>query len=143
MRLTDNEYKALTGKEPPPATSRLLQIEGVNHGSHERASKYAAIPTEVDGIRFASKKEARRYEELRDLQKYGEITNLDLQKNYALVVKDVKVGVYRADFVYEQRGNLIVEDVKGYRCKASPVYKLFLLKKKLLKALYGIDVQEV
>lgn len=39
--------------------------------------KYHAKPTTVDGIRFASKAEARRYSELRLLEKAGEIKNLE------------------------------------------------------------------
>ena len=44
-----------------------------------RRHKYSARPTEVDGIRFDSKAEARRYTELRTLEKAGEISHLELQ----------------------------------------------------------------
>jgi len=101
-------------------------------------SKYRAVPTIVDGIRFASKKEARRYRELKLLEKAGEIKDLELQKKYSLLVAGSKVGVYIADFVYQEKGNdfLTVEDVKGVR---TPVYRL---KKKIFEAMYRIEIRE-
>jgi len=55
------------------------------------------------------------------------------------VVKDRKVGEYRADFRYVEArtGKLIIEDVKGVK---TAVYRL---KKKLFEALYGIEITEV
>ena len=47
--------------------------------------KYNAIPTTVDGIRFASKREARRYLELKLLQKAGHISDLELQPRFRLM----------------------------------------------------------
>lgn len=116
-----------------------------------RQSKYRAVPTTVNGITFASKAEARRYRELLLLGDAGEVRNLELQPRFALSVSGERVCEYVADFRYEQRVIRcglrtatvtdvwlpIVEDVKGIR---TPVYRL---KKKLMKACYGIDVQEV
>lgn len=104
-------------------------------------SKYRAIPTEVDGVRFASKAEARRYGQLKLLQASGEIRDLALQPRYPLAVKGQKVATYIADFAYTDRltGKFIVEDVKSAPT-ATPLYKL---KKKLVKAIYGIDIMEV
>lgn len=99
-------------------------------------AKYKAVPTHVDGIRFASKAEAQRYSELKLLQKAGLIAGLTLQPRYDLIVNGVKVCTYVADFRYVNPG-VIVEDVKGIR---TPVYQL---KKKLMKALYGIEIREV
>lgn len=100
-------------------------------------SKYRAIPTFVDGIRFASKGEAARYRELKLLELAGEIACLELQPRYPLVVNGVKIGEYRADFRYAERGSgVIVEDFKGVR---TPVYRM---KRLLMKALYSIDIRE-
>ena len=49
------------------------------------ASKYKAQKTEVDGILFDSKKEAKRYAELKFLEKAGEISNLVLQPLFVLI----------------------------------------------------------
>jgi hypothetical protein len=99
-------------------------------------NKYRAIKTVVDGIKFDSKKEAGRYKGLRLLEKCGEITELTLQPRFDLIINDVKCGFYKADFQYVMDGKTIVEDVKGMK---TPVYNL---KKKLIKAIYGIEIFE-
>lgn len=112
-----------------------------------RRSKYGAVPTTVDGIRFASKLEAKRYGELRLMERAGEIENLKLQPKFPIVVCGVKIGSYIADFSYDdrqkvgpqgQRGCRVVEDVKGVRTA------IFIMKKKLVEALYpGTVIVEV
>jgi hypothetical protein len=107
-----------------------------------RRSKYAAIRTTVDGITFASKKEAKRYGELKVLLKTGAITRLVLQPMLPLHVPGISggritVGKYIADFQYDEGAETVVEDVKGMK---TPVYRL---KKKLVEALYGIQIREV
>tara|TARA_R100000664_G_C2758926_1_gene148189 strand:- start:498 stop:803 length:306 start_codon:yes stop_codon:yes gene_type:complete len=100
--------------------------------------KYKAIRTEVDGIMFASKKEARRYQDLKLLNKAGEITQLKLQPVYPFRLNDKVMFKYIADFEYIDRGNnFVIEDVKGMK---TPVYKL---KKKLIEAQYGIRINEI
>jgi hypothetical protein len=111
----------------------------------KRPHKYKAVATEVDGIRFASKSEARRYQELRLLEKAGEIYALRLQPVFPLVAVAEQdgerkgVGQYRGDFCYCQKGSaaLVVEDVKGFK---TPLYRW---KKKHVEAQYGIEIREV
>ncbi len=95
-------------------------------------SKYRAKPTFCDGIRFASKKEAGRYQELLLLQRAKKIRELVLQQPYPMIVNGRKICVYVGDFEYfdTETGRTICEDVKGIR---TPVYKL---KRKLFQALY-------
>jgi hypothetical protein len=111
-------------------------------------SKYRNVRTEVDGIKFDSKKEAARYQELKLMERAGEIYDLVLQPAFAITVNGLKVCTYKADFRYnqvrrDQTGmrmeslDHIVEDVKGVK---TDVYKL---KKKLVKACHGIDIREV
>ncbi len=105
-----------------------------------RRSKYNAVRTEVDGITFASKKEAKRYSELLLLQKAGVIHDLTLQPKFPLRADGGgKVGDYVADFSYVDTvtGAGVVEDVKGV---LTPVYRL---KKKMVKAQYGVDIKEI
>lgn len=107
--------------------------------------KYHAIPTTVDGIRFQSKAEARRYAELKLLEKAGEIYGLELQPRFPITVsargydKPVTICTYVADFRYRfgRMGILTIEDVKGMK---TPVYRL---KKKMVEAQYGIQIQEI
>ena len=100
-------------------------------------SKYSNEPTEVDGIKFDSKKEAKRYGELTILVKAGAIKDLELQPRYPIIINGVKVTTYVADFRYTGiSGAVIVEDTKGFKTE---VYKL---KKKLMSAIHGIEIQE-
>lgn len=99
---------------------------------------------------FDSKKEARRYSELRILEKSGLITDLQRQVPFEIIPaqKDKKgrtlerASKYIADFVYfDDHGYLVVEDVKGYR--KGTAYAVFVLKRKLMLQKYGIRVLEV
>lgn len=77
-------------------------------------TKYRAIPTMVDNIRFASKKEAARYTELKLLFKAGKIQTLELQPRFELHAYGGEViGSYVADFAYFEGQRRIIEDVKG------------------------------
>lgn len=111
-------------------------------------SKYGAVRTKVDGVTFASKREAKRYGELKMLEKAGEISELELQPVYPLYVRGpnmamIKVATYRADFRYRLLsdgwpGNgTVVEDAKGVRTET------YRLKKKMVEAIYGITITEV
>ena len=106
--------------------------------------KYHSRRTEFGGMVFDSKKEAQRYIVLRELEKQGEIRNLQRQVKFKLIPgvrwsngKKHRDTFYIADFTYYENGHLVVEDVKGFR---TPVYKL---KKELMKAVHGIEVREV
>lgn len=111
-----------------------------------KGSKYGAKKTVVDGITFASKKEAKRYGELKLLERAGEITDLRLQPRYPLEVAGIKVATYVADFSYldtRERHRpdgiafFVVEDVKGMK---TPMYRL---KAKMFAAQYGFPIREV
>jgi hypothetical protein len=104
----------------------------------EEMNKYRNKPTVVDGIRFASKREAYRYKILRLLEKTGDISHLAMQPRYDLRVNGLKICTYVADFVYIDRHDNVdvVEDCKGMR---TPIYKL---KAKLMKACLGITIRE-
>lgn len=106
----------------------------------KKGPKYRNVATEVDGIRFDSRAEARRYGELQLLFAAGEITELQLQPRYPLLVNGVKISHYTADFAYRDRdGALHVEDVKSAPTKTRD----YVMRRKLMKALYGVDVEEV
>jgi hypothetical protein len=100
------------------------------------ASKYSAKAVVIDGRRFASTKEGRRYSALKLLIQAGKISALELQPRYPIIVNSVKVCTYVADFRYVEGETPIVEDVKGMK---TPMYNL---KKKLVKAIYGFDIKE-
>ena len=99
-------------------------------------SKYGAVKTTVNGIKFASKREAKRYGELRLLERACEIKNLALQVRYPLIINGVKICTYIADFTYTENGFEIVEDSKGFRTAT------YRFKAKLMKACLGITIRE-
>ena len=102
-----------------------------------RPPKYGNRKTVVDGITFDSAKEAKRYGELKVLQRAGEITSLELQPRFPIVINGVKVCTYVADFGYvDQIGSPVVEDCKGFKTRE------YTLKRKLMKAVHGIDILE-
>lgn len=108
-------------------------------------SKYRNRKTTIDGITFDSKAEARRYAELKLLEKVEEIRDLELQPRFRLVDGFKKNGKvfrpidYIADFKYVDReGKTIVEDVKG---KETEVFKI---KQKLFEMKYpGLELKIV
>lgn len=100
-------------------------------------AKYRNKKTVVDGIKFDSQREATRYSVLKIMQAAGVISDLRLQVPYVITVNGLKICKYVADFVYVDRGRDVVEDVKGMK---TPTYNL---KKKLMKAVHGIEIQEV
>ena len=116
-------------------------------------TKYHSVKTTIDGIKFDSKKEARRYEQLIELMNDGVIRDLKLQPHFTLQEafktidgESVKSIVYVADFSYRMRSMdaggeeywpLVVEDVKGVK---TDVYQL---KRKMMIEKFGIIVKEV
>ena len=107
----------------------------------------------IDGtpVTFASKREAKRYGELALLQRAGVISDLQFQVRYDLIPsqkkKDGKTerGIYYvADFVYRNAdGDTVVEHSKGYRNPSSATCAKFVMKRKLMLYIHGIEVKEV
>lgn len=105
-----------------------------------KESKYHNKRVTVDGITFQSVKEASRWQELKLMERAGEITLLARQVKIELVPKTklYRAVSYIADFVYfdKRTGKTVYEDVKGMK---TDVYKL---KKKLLYWRHGIEITE-
>lgn len=95
--------------------------------------KFHAKPTEIDGIRFHSKKEAAYYHDLMLKQKEGIVLYHHRQVPIAL-----PGGVtYRVDFLeFHSNGTVHYIDVKGHRTKE------YIAKKKLVEALYPFTIEE-
>lgn len=127
----------------------------MNMNWFSNGSKYNAKKTEYNGMTFDSKRELKRYKELELMEKCGEIKNLRRQVKYVLIpaqrepdIIGVKGGVkkgrvierecaYTADFVYEEDGETVVEDSKGFKTKD------YSIKRKLMLYVHGIKIREV
>lgn len=109
-----------------------------------KKSKYHNVRIEVDGIKFDSKKEYKRYTELKILEKAGVIKDLRLQVPFELVpsqkggLRSERPLVYMADFVYFdcEKQKQVIEDTKGVKTD------LYVAKRKLMK-LAGHEIVEV
>jgi len=102
--------------------------------------KYNNVKKEVDGKKFDSTKESKRYLELKSMVERGEISELHEQVKFTFAHNGVKICSYIADFTYNKDGKEVVEDVKSEMTKKLPVYKI---KKKMMVAFFGIEINEV
>lgn len=131
---------------------------------YKKKQKYNNKKTIVNGISFDSQKEARRYQELVMLVQTGQIKNLERQVKYILIPaqyetverygkkgQKLKDGqkllerevAYVADFVYEENGETIVEDIKGYRDPSSAGFAKFIIKRKMMLYFHNIRIKEI
>lgn len=114
------------------------EVLAKNKGS--KKSKYRNVPTIVDGVRFASKREAKYYLELRHRESSGEVGGVDMQRRFALIAPNgMLICTYVADFCFwdHVEGRFRCIDVKGVETD------VFKIKRKLMKACLGIDVEVV
>ena len=114
-------------------------------------NKYHAVPIHVDGVRFASQKEAARYLELKLMSKAGAIEALELQPVFPLYIMELyrsqvpiriaTVGKFTADFQYVDcaSGEIVVEDVKSTATKT----EAYRLRKRIAEAVHGIHIREL
>lgn len=115
-----------------------------------RPHKYRAKQTTVDGISFDSKRESAVYAELKLRERAGEISGLELQPTFPLIVDGEPVrGLpnkrghrgpplsYTADFAYFDGQRRRVVDVKGMD---TPVARL---KRALIAHIYKVEIEVV
>lgn len=100
--------------------------------------KYRNEKVVVDNVEFDSKREAKRYDELKIMQHAGLISDLQLQFPLHLEVCGRHICTYIADFRYfdREKGVMVHEDSKGVRTQ------VYLLKKKLVHAILDIVIKE-
>jgi len=101
-------------------TPQLDMSKTPEHKAMEKRQKFNAQATDVDNLRFDSKAEARRYQQLQIMERAGEISELRLKPLYVLQPsftdsfgKTHRAITYTADFAYMRDGQAVTEDVKG------------------------------
>ena len=138
-RISLKELKALQSKKSSNSNNTAPKPKTVAQKDNGPPNKHGAKKVVHDGITFDSILEGKRYLILKSRVKSGEISELRIQEPYDIIINDQKVCCYFADFVYKRKGESVdvIEDVKGRRL---PMY---MLKKKLLKAVYNLTIQEI
>lgn len=121
-------------------TERISAEQYREAKAQPKKSKYGNRKTVLDGLTFDSKAEANYYANLKIREKAGEVSGVELQRPFPLLgPTGTLMATYKADFAFwdhtEDRFRVI--DVKGF------VTKEFRLKRKMMKALLGIDVEVV
>lgn len=128
-------------KESACASRNQHLLKSPNNSKIRSKNKYGNNKTEVDGILFDSKKEAKRYCELKLLLKAGEIELLERQVRFLLIGanESERKCEYLADFCYiiTKSGEYVVEDVKGIQTD------VFKIKRKLMKEVHNIEIKIV
>jgi hypothetical protein len=99
-------------------------------GKGASIARTKAKKTVVDGIEFGSKAEAKRWSELRMLEKGGAITRLERQPQFTIFNHGGVTIRYTADFRYDDAGLPVVEEVKGMQDTA------YLLRRKMFLGLH-------
>ena len=134
MKSTSVNVEAIEEQQLP----RVIQpISGLGGVSKSKSKYKNETVTDEHGIKFDSKREYRRYLDLKLMQETGQITQLRRQVTFRLEVNGVRICDYVADFTYfDSYGLRIVEDVKG---TITPEYKI---KRQLMLAVHGIEIKE-
>ncbi|MDE1828243.1 MAG: DUF1064 domain-containing protein [Candidatus Micrarchaeota archaeon] len=119
------------------STQSSLDEWRASHG--RKRGKYNNVRTMYKGLRFDSKAELNRWQQLEQLLEVGAIRDLRHHTRFPLIVNNVKIATYECDAEYWMDADCahVVEDTKGVRTAA------YRLKEKLLKACWGIDIQEI
>lgn len=108
-----------------------------------KRGRYPVAPKEdrtVDGIVFDSKREARRYAVLKQQERAGLISHLELQPVFKVAINGHHYCRYSADFAYFRDGQRVVEDCKSSGTAKDAAYRL---RKRAAEMFYYIKVTEV
>lgn len=118
-----------------PALAKRLGI------TVSKGNKFHARRRTMDGIKFDSEREAEYIGLLILQQRAGVISHLEIHPSYEIKVNGILIGVYEADARYRDvaTGASITIDVKSAPTRTA----LYKLKKKLVEAIHGIQIQEV
>lgn len=123
-----------------------MALRGAVRTQRERGrSKYGNQVTVLDGQRFDSKSEAKRFVQLKAMQDAGQISELKTQVVFELIPaqqigeKKERAVRYVADFTYMKKGQLVIEDVKSAPTKT----KEFIIKRKLMMFIHRAVVREI
>ena len=130
---------SMVGTRGGVETVKRAAKSGLNGRGRIRGAKGIRI----DDQYFPSQAEGQRYVQLKELLAQDVISELELQPKFPIIINNIKVCEYRADFRYKVIDDLgkvirvVVEDVKGMM---TDMYKL---KRKMVQASYGFNIIEI
>lgn len=133
LRMTEEEFAALQARNRRRSTFSIEQEE-----IPTKRSKYGNRRVEVDGIKFDSQHEATIYQELMLRVRAGELKAVLRQVSFDLP-GDIR---YVADFV-TIAPDMYVEGVYDAKSPATKANRVYINKKKQMKACWGIEIREV
>lgn len=153
MRMTPEEFQAAQDRISASWSAMVERARAIEPGKEIKVTKtagkrnlYGAQKVEIDGIKFDSQAEGKRYVQLKALEKAGEIVDLCIQVEFQILPAQDKFGKkerpvkYVCDFSYRDRnGAHVVEDVKSAPTKT----REYIIKRKMLLFFHGIIVREV
>jgi hypothetical protein len=111
-----------------------------------KSSKFNNIKVDIDGHTFDSKKEAEFYGQLKIKKNAGLIKDFQMQVRYDIIVNSIMIGKYFLDFLIENNdGSIEYIDINGKDSNTNKFIKtgVFALKKRLVEAIYGINISMV
>ena len=108
----------------------------------KKKNKFHAIKMEYNGVKYDSKKEAGYAMRLDEMKRLGKVKDWQRQVKFPMVINGTDCGYYLLDFRVEYAdGHKEYVDIKGYKKGAS--YQVFRIKKRIVEALYLIDITEI
>ncbi len=129
--------RGVAASKPTSASSTIPPLEPEKPVT---ARKYRNEPVTHEGMKFDSKKEFQRFLDLSVMERAGVISELTCHPKYVFEHNGVRIASYKADFAYfDGNGAVVVEDVKSEPSKT----QAYRLRKKMMKAFFGISVIEV
>ena len=136
-RMTEEEYEDWKRRQGRNDTTRVSpSASGVSLAPTRQ--KYGNKRVEIDGIKFDSQHEANVYQELMYRVKAGELKTVCRQVKF-----DLPGGiVYIADFV-AIRTDMTIEGVYDAKSPATKENRVYINKKKQMKACWGIEIKEI
>lgn len=143
-RLTISKAR-IDALSPSPAPRSIPTLPSASQGAKKpRKQKFNNRVVHWDGLRFDSQGERDRWITLLRLQALGKIRGLERQVKFPLLVNGHLISLYTADFAYyeidsEGQEIYVVED---YKSPITAAQRDYIIRKKLLKALYGHTIKE-
>lgn len=135
MKWTEHHIKLLH-QEGKVRGYEITPLVSIPASDSEKKAKYGNKKMEIDGIVFDSQKEGFRYKHLKLLESAGLISGLQLQVPYELNPGGTHSVKYIADFVYQENGEEVVEDAKGFRTRE------YRKRCRLMKKVHDITIKE-